>query len=358
MKNCTEKNKKALIILDSFNFLSYNQKREILARYASPEIMFENVDFAYELLDKWGKGSKKDPFKYGMTKQYFDFLANFYKNLEIVTYLDEEYPQRLFDLENYPLALYCYGNLALLNAPETIAIAGSRKTLSPYLAFAKEVAKTVSEKAVIVLGNSEGVECCAMDSVENGNVICVLAGGFDKIYPQTSYNSVRRIAKNGLVISEYPPADSVKSYSFEQRNRIIAGLADTLFVVSGSFKSGVKSICENALNLGKDVCCLPYNITEESGRLCNDLIKNGAYLVTDIQDFKTKYGIYENKKEKEFTPLTQKVYDLISDGVNSVDKIIEVSHMKSEELLTALVLLELQGAIIKTGADEYSPTHF
>lgn len=358
MKNCTEKNKKALIILDSFNFLSYNQKREILARYVNPEIMLENVDIAYELLDKWDKGHKKEPFKYGMTEQYFEFLAKYYKNLEVVTYLDDEYPQRLFELENYPLALYCSGNLELLNAPETLAIAGSRKTLSPYLAFTKEVVKTVSEKAVIVLGNSEGVECCAMDSVENGNVICVIAGGFDKLYPQTSYNSVHRIAKNGLVISEYPPCDSVKCYSFEQRNRIIAGLADTLFLVSGSFKSGAKSTCENALNLGKDVYCLPYNITEESGKLCNDLIKNGAYLVTDIQDFKSKYEIFENEKEKKFTPLTQKVYDYISDGINTVDKIIEASHMKSEELLSALVLLELQGAIIKTGADEYSPTHF
>lgn len=358
MKTCTEKDKKALIILDSLSFLGYNQKREILSRYAFPSEIFENKEPCFALLDSWEKSDKKGAFEYAFHEEYFAFLTKSYGKVEYVTFLDEKYPERLTCLDDYPLVLYCSGNLDLLNHPETMGIAGSRKTLKVALALCEKVVKECGEKVAFVCGNSEGVESLVLNSCTSGNVVCVLASGFKRIYPEHSRECVLKTARNGLVISEYPPFESAKQYYFARRNRLIAVLSDNLFVVSGSLKSGVRSTVDGALDYGKDVYAIPYGIDEESGTLCNELIKNGAYCVTGIEDFLTKYSIEKTKTQKNFTPLQQKVYDIISEGIKTTDKIIEASGLKSEEVLTALVMLELDGVLIKVGADEYSITRF
>lgn len=357
MKTCTEKDKKALIILDSLNFLSYNQKREILSKYDFFGEAFTNKEPCFKLLEAWGKSDKKGALDYALHEEYFTFLAKSYGKVDYVTYLDEEYPERLACEDDYPLVLYCSGNLQLLKSSETLGVAGSRKTLKVSLALCEAVVRECGEKVTFVCGNSEGVETLVLN-LSSGNVICVLASGFKRIYPEHSRESVLKTARNGLVISEYPPFENAKQYYFARRNRLIALLSDTLFVVSGSLKSGVRSTVDGALDYGKDVYAIPYNIDEESGMLCNELIKNGAYCVTGIDDFLTKYSIKKIKTEKNFTPLQQKVYDIISEGIKNTDKIIEASGLKSEEVLTVLVMLELDGVLIKTGADEYSITRF
>lgn len=358
MKTYTEKDKKALIILDSLNFLSYNQKRDILARYDLPGEIFENKEPCFTLLDSWGKSDKKGALDYALHEEYFAFLSKTYGKVEYVTYLDEAYPKRFTCADDYPIVIYCFGNLSLLNAATTLGVSGSRKTLKVALALCEAVIKECEESVTFVCGNSEGVETLALNSVSNGNAVCILAGGFKRIYPEHSRQTVLKTAKEGLVISEYPPFENVKQYYFARRNRLIALLSDTLFIVSGSLKSGVRSTVDGALGYGKDIYAIPYNVDEESGALCNELIKSGAYCVTGIEDFQTKYSIERKKTQKNFTPLQRKVYDIISDGIKNTDKIIEASGLKSEEVLTALVMLELDGVLIKTGADEYSITRF
>lgn len=358
MKTYTEKDKKALIILDSLDFLTYNQKRLILAEYDYPYEILEDSKPCCRLLDGWGKSDKKGVLEYALCEEYFAFLNKSYGKVNYVTCFDENYPKRLACLNNFPLVLYCYGDLNLLDATTTLGIAGSRKTLKVALDLCEKVVRDCGEKVTFVCGNSEGVESLVLNSCTKVNVICVLASGIKRIYPEHSFESVLKTARNGLVISEYPPYESTKQHYFARRNRLIAGLSDSLFVVSGSLKSGVKSTVDGALDYGKDIYAIPYGIDEESGMLCNELIKNGAYCVTGVEDFLTKYSIKKTNSEKNFTPLQQKVYDVISEGAKTTDKIIEVSGLKSDEVLTALVMLELDGVLIKVGADEYSITRF
>ena len=79
--------------------------------------------------------------------------------------------------------------------------------------------------------------------------------------------------------------------NFPKRNRIIAALGDGLVVIEASKRSGSMITVNEALNLGKDIMCLPFRADEESG--CNDLIKNGAYLIEDANDIIDILNMYK-----------------------------------------------------------------
>lgn len=350
MKDCIDKNKKALIILDSLQFLTYRQKREIIDSVEKIENLFLNHEVVFQLLDKWNKSDKKSTYTFAMRESYFDFIKSIYVDVEVVSYLDNDYPAKFLNLEDYPLLIYYSGDYSLIKANNILGVAGSRKTINQALLFTEKVLS--SYVYPIITGNSQGVEMLAL--AKGKNVICVLAGGIRNLYPEESSNLVAKIRTSGLVISEYPPTEKVSKYSFIARNRLIACLCDNLFVVSSSFKSGIRHTVEFALDYGKEIFTLPYTIGETSGELCNELIKNGANVVTRVEDILEYFGIKNERKEIEITPMQQKVLDIITSGVKEIDKIIMESKLRPEEVLTALTILELNDLIVKSGADCYS----
>ncbi len=326
MKEFSEKDKSAIIILDSLKNLSYNQKREILSKVKSPQELFN-------------KG-----------------VINGYPKIEngitVITYLDELYPKTFLELKDFPLCLYCYGNISLLQK-SGVAIVGSRKTISVALEFCRNLSQNLLKQKVVITGASAGVEREVLNATDGGeNLICFSAGGVnEEIKSCPSFWS--KFCQKGLLVSQYLPNEKIIGYRYIDRNRLIAKLCEELIVISGNENSGVRYTAEYAKSYHKKIYALPYNVGEPSGKLCNELIKSGAYLLNKIEDI-----TQTNKTELDFTPSELAVLELIKNGINSVDKIVENSGMAVGEIFTALVSLEIKDSIIKCGADEYALTEF
>ncbi len=111
----------------------------------------------------------------------------------------------------------------------------------------------------------------------NGNTIAVLGNGIDYYYPKSNEELQKSIINKGLIISEYPLMTKPIKENFPNRNRIIAALCDGVLVIESKKRSGTMITVNEALNLGKDIMCVPTRANENSG--CNYLIKNGAHLV-------------------------------------------------------------------------------
>ena len=60
---------------------------------------------------------------------------------------------------------------------------------------------------------------------------------------------------NGLVISEYPYYIKGRKHTFPARNRIIAGICESLFVIEAKLKSGTLITAEFAYELRKRYIC-------------------------------------------------------------------------------------------------------
>jgi DNA processing protein len=186
------------------------------------------------------------------------------------------YPPLLSELHDPPARLFLRGGLPDLLARPAVAIVGARSCSSYGAQVAQELARDLATAGVVVVsGLARGIDGEAhRGALAGGGVtVAVLGCGIDRDYPRSHAELARRIAEDGLVVSEYPPGVEPAPWRFPARNRIIAGLAHATVVVEARERSGALITADFALELGRDVFAVPGEITSLLSPL---LAKQGA----------------------------------------------------------------------------------
>ena len=193
---------------------------------------------------------------------------------------DRLYPKALNDLCDPPYVLYALGNVNLLNK-QSISVIGSRNACDYALQMTDELIDHLPKDTVIVSGLAKGIDAQAhIAALRKHQTIAILGCGIDIIYPLSNTELYQKIKRYGLILSEYPPQAPIQKHQFIARNRLIAALGEKLVVMQAAQKSGTVSTVEFALNLGKDIFVCPFHIDEPLGSGCNNLIEQGASLLT------------------------------------------------------------------------------
>ena len=193
-----------------------------------------------------------------------------------VSILDEEYPKCFQDLKYPPFVFYYKGDLSLLKQ-DCIGIVGSRSPCA-YALKATEVLAKHCRDSVIVSGLARGIDACAHENAPR--TIGVLGCGIDYIYPSCNRKLIQKIAENSLIISEYPGLTKPYPYHFPFRNRLIAALSERIYIMQSAERSGSMTTVNEALELGRTVRVLPYDIFMKEGSHNNRLIYEGAEPIT------------------------------------------------------------------------------
>ena len=160
--------------------------------------------------------------------------------INIISYLDNEYPKNLKMITNPPFFLYCRGDIDLLNK-KSIAIVGSRESSDEAISWVRNVSKDlIDSDMVLISGGAIGVDTSAHEAALdfNGKTITVLGSGLDNAYPDTNYTLFNKIAKKGLLISTLEPNKSVNKISLLERNKIISGMADAIIIATAKLNGG------------------------------------------------------------------------------------------------------------------------
>ncbi len=350
--------------LHNQNGIGKVKREKLLKRFGSAKEVFRAEKEALEEIKELNKkdiitlieGRKEEEIQ----KNYEKLLQ---KGISFVLREEKEYPKRLKYIYDSPDALYVRGKF-----PDTdkkaIAIVGARNCsdygieMAAY--FGKELAKAGIE---IISGLARGIDSAshkgALETCK-GATYGVLGCGIDRCYPIENLELFMEMQKRGGVISEFGIGMSPRAGNFPLRNRIISGLCDGILVIEAKEKSGSLITAGLGLEQGKDIFALPGRSGDVLSKGCNNLIKQGGFLVDSPQDIIDFYQIQwktiwkENEISKKFLDFKwEMVYSDLSLEPKHIHCIMEDTKLSLTDTMEALLSLEMRGYIKKTSRNYY-----
>lgn len=278
---------------------------------------------------------------------------------QFIGFNDPSFSTLLNEIPSAPLGLFVKGNINLLNQPQ-IAIVGSRnpspsgkKTTQTFAAELTSLGFTITS------GMAAGIDRYAHSgslSVNNAT-IAVMGTGIDRIYPAAHRDLYQEIAEKGLLVTEFAPGTPPHRAHFPQRNRIISGLSLGTLVAEAGIRSGSLITARLAAEQGREVFAIPGSIYQPTSHGCHHLIHLGAKLVESVQDITDELGHFfdqpppvsqikrESRQHHSKHPTEHLLYNLIDYAPITIDQIIALSGLTTEQVSSILIELELRGLI-------------
>lgn len=282
------------------------------------------------------------------------------KDIDIITYASPNFPECLKKIENPPTILFCKGDLSLFNARK-IAVVGPRDITRYGLDVAERFVEQFAKAGtVIVSGVARGVDTVAHKTaiINKGKTIAVLPCGIDKVYPSENKELYSDIVENGLLVSEYPLGSTVKQFTFQERNRIVSGLSEAVFLPECKISGGTTITAECAMEQGKKLFAVPGSIYSKMSEGCNNYIKNQqAIMALDPKDVMLALDINPPKKEK-LKPIQLTTDEiLVMEALRKEDlhfeNLLKLTCMTSSALSILLLNLEIKGLVKKLPGNYY-----
>lgn len=280
-----------------------------------------------------------------------------------ISYNDNEYPDRLRDLEGHhrlgsPKDIYYLGQLPDADE-QLVAVVGTRK-VSRYgeqvtYQLASELAKA---GATIVSGLAYGADSIAIRAAldAGGRTIAVLGNPLDRISPSANRSLAKEIlATGGCLITEYAVGTEVQKWFFSDRDRIIAALAQVTIVTESPAQGGSLITARDALEIGRNVMAVPGNITSETSAGTNFLIYKGAKLIRSYTDVVTDLG-YHVREKVPVAPRSRDeatIVDLLKQGMSNNEQLIEASGFSASQFANVISLMEITGKVRNLGAGQW-----
>jgi DNA processing protein len=282
----------------------------------------------------------------------------------LLNWTEPEYPRSLLQIYDPPVFLYVRGDPQVLNLP-SISIVGTRKPTLYGTQMAQRLGRELAARGLVVVsGMARGIDAIGHQGAMevHGRAIGVLGTGIDVCYPKENKKLYEKVLERGAIISEFPLRTHPAPENFPVRNRIVAGMPLGVVVVEGAQYSGSLITARLAMEFGREVFGVPGNVTQPVSFAPNQLIKQGAKLVTCgedvIEELPTPVRaalVQAEQPETEQRNLLaaaalngseKKLYELLSaDQPVPIDDIVERSGLNSSEVLATLFNLEMKGII-------------
>lgn len=261
-----------------------------------------------------------------------------------------EIPSQLLEIPQPPKQMYLVGNMPI-EGNKLLAIVGSRK----YSSYGKEVCEKLitglkGQPITILSGLALGIDSIAHRAALENNLqtIAIPGSGLDEsvLYPTSHLNLAREIVeRGGGLLSEYDPKFHATPYSFPQRNRIMAGLADAVLIIEAEKKSGTLITSRMATDYNKDVLAVPGSIFSKASEGPHMLIRLGATPITCVNDLLEALHLEPEQQSLNFEECTDdeiKILKLLGTPI-SRDELFEKADISIQELNSILMMLEIKG---------------
>ncbi len=336
-------------------------QKKLLDYFGSIEKIFSAPAAEYESM-----GIKSPALEYLLNpslseiEQDLEWLAR--KDHYLIPITDSRYPALLREINDPPLVLFVHGDPGVLTEMQ-IGIVGSRNPTAGGRKTAQKLASELSAAGLVITsGLALGIDYCghwgALEA--RGRTVAVMGNGLDRIYPARHGSIGERIAGNGALVSEFPPATPPLPDHFPRRNRIISGMSLGVVVIEAAERSGSLITARLAAEQGREVFAVPGSIYNPLSRGCHQLIKQGAKLTETVQDvleelniahtFQAASGPMPPGVEGQEDPADMRhLLNHLSHDPVSIDELIDMSGLTADAVSSMLLVLEVQGKVSCSG---------
>ncbi len=270
------------------------------------------------------------------------------------------YPDALHDLTRCgdgavtpaPPVLFALGDPALLSMP-AVALVGTRHATSAGLRAAERIAREGAEAgALVISGLARGIDAAAHTGAltVGGATAAVIGTGIDIAYPADHRALQRRIATDGLLLTEHPPGARANRGSFPERNRLIAALAQVTIVVEAGHRSGALLTARVANTIGRSCAAVPGSFDAAACLGSNELLRDGAQVIASVDDVLALLRLARADDRhamppQELTPPERAIWDVLGSVPLELDLVVERSGWAADACFAAVTTLELRGLV-------------
>lgn len=281
------------------------------------------------------------------------------KEIKLIYFNHPDYPRRLKDIIDPPLYFYLKGSVSDRDA-NAISIVGTRMPTTYGRRVAEMLASELAQAGFTVIsGMARGIDTFTHQAVmkAGGRSIGVLGCGVDVVYPPENIRLFKEMHEHGAIISEFPAGTGPHKKNFPQRNRIISGLSLGTVVVEAAERSGSLITVRFALEQGREVFAVPGNINSPVSKGTNNLIKQGAKLVTCTEDILEEFeqlltaglknGIKGTPIEGKISLSSEEetVYNILTLEPKHIDQIMIECGVEPRIAMHLLLSLEIKGVV-------------
>src|SRR6202051_751800 len=291
----------------------------------------------------------------------------------LLNWTEPEYPQTLLQIYDPPVLFYLRGDPQILNMP-CLSIVGTRRPTLYGSQMAERLSRDLAVSGLVILSvMARGIDAIGHHGAlaSNGRAIGVIGTGIDVCYPKENKKLYEKVLERGAILSELPTGTHPAPENFPVRNRIIAGMPLGVVIVEGKQYSGSLITARLAMEFGREVFGVPGNVTQGMSFAPNQLIKQGAKLVTSAEDVIEELptpvrAVLVRAEEVEsaqrnllagdgLSGSQKAVYDLLNvEEPRPIDDLVETSGLNSSEVLATLFDLEMKGMVRQIPGKQFS----
>jgi len=296
---------------------------------------------------------------------------------KIISPDDDLWPALLKEIPAPPLILFVMGNLEPRDL-NSLGIVGSRRCSHYGREQAERFAALLAGAGfTITSGGARGVDSAAHRGAivhPQGRTIAVLGSGLDVPYPPENKPLFDQIQARGALISEFPFGTPPNAENFPRRNRIVSGLSRGVLVIEADERSGALITARIANEEhGRPVFALPGRVDNQMAAGPHQLIRDGATLVTKLEDIITALDpLPDHVHQPELFPTAseekpavpqgnlsdrqQLILNNIGKDPSAVDDIIDKTNLPAPAVLQELTFLTLRGLLKRADGQTYVKT--
>lgn len=296
------------------------------------------------------------PVAAALAARAFDWAAEMGRardlGFRVLSEADADWPAPLGRLWDPPLVLYAEGSA--LPGDRAVGVIGSRHCTTYGASLARSFARDLAKEGWwIVSGLARGIDTAAHEGAldADGRTAAVLGHGLDLTFPPEAVRLRARMRRDGCVLSEFPLGRPADRQTFPQRNRIVAGLVRVMVVVETDVDGGSMITARFAGDLGRTLCAVPGRADSPASRGCHALIRDGATLVTSVDDILTELG---ERRGSPALPLSEDPPEFArwlphfaGGAAHDAESLSALADCSAAEAAVSLTMMEIRGVLAR-----------